>query len=112
MSRFALFGVATAALAIAAPAFAQDGADAERSFARAARSFTACLAATATGNEYTGSLDGKCLVQETAYRESGVRLRVARGLDADAAAKETEADIARGRESFGDARTVRVASSR
>lgn len=111
MNRISLFGVATVALAIAAPAVAQGSADAERAFARAARSYTACLAAAATAENREGSMADRCLAQETAYRETSVRLRMARGASESAAVSETEAEIADGLRIFGDARTRRLASA-
>lgn len=111
MNRISLFGVATVALAIAAPAIAQDSADAERAFARAARSYTACLAAAATVENREGSIADRCLLQETAYRQAGVRLRMARGTSESAAVSETEAEIADGLRIFGEVRTRRLASA-
>ncbi|MCT2559955.1 hypothetical protein N0B51_13310 [Tsuneonella sp. YG55] len=111
MNRFALFGVATAVLAASAPAVAQDDAEAERAFSRAARSFNACLASAATAGGAV-VLDDRCLAQESAYRVSGVRLHVARGLSEVDAASATEADIAAGRRIFGAAQARQLASAR
>lgn len=111
MNRFALIGVATAVLAASAPALAQVDADAERAFSRAARSFNACLASAATDGGAV-ALEDLCLAQEAAYRTSGVRLHVARGLSEVQAASETEADIAKGRRIFGAAQARHLASAR
>jgi hypothetical protein len=111
MNRISLFGVATVALAAAAPAIAQDSADTERAFARAARSYTACLATAATSLGPQDSLSARCLAQETAYRESSMRLRMARGASEAAAASETEAEIADGLRIFGTVQTRRLASA-
>ena len=111
MNRFALIGVATAVLAAPVPAFAQDGAETERAFARAARSFNACLASAVTDGGAV-ALESRCLAQETAYRTNGVRLHVARGLSEAQAASETEADIANGRRIFGAVQARQLASAR
>lgn len=111
MNRMSLFGVATIALAVAAPALAQDLAGTERAFARAARSYTACLAEAATAQNRDGPIADRCLLQATAYREHSVRLRVARGASETAAASETEAEIANGLRIFGEVQTRRLASA-
>ncbi|MGN3974903.1 hypothetical protein [Tsuneonella sp. SYSU-LHT278] len=111
MIRFALFGAATAVLAVSAPAFAQVDADAEHAFSRAARSFNACLAVSAADGG-AAALESRCLAQETAYRINSVRLHVARGLSEAQAASETEADIANGRRIFGAAQARQLASAR
>lgn len=108
MNRISLFGVATAALALAAPVAAQDTADAERAFSRAARSFTACLAAAATSSlETTGQPETfrvefarACGAQEAIYRQTAVRLRMSRGANEQQAASETDADVINGRLAF------------
>lgn len=110
MNRLSLIGIATAVLAVSAPALAQDDVDAERAFSRAARSFTACLAAAATA-DHAVALDSSCLVQETAYRTSGVVMRISRGFSEEAAASETEVEIANGRRTFGAAQARRFASA-
>ena len=110
MNRFALIGVATAVLAASTPALAQDDAEAERAFSRAAHSFTACLAAAT--EDRTASLENRCLAQETAYRSSGVRLHLTRGFSEADATLRTEADIAHGRRTFGAAQLRQLASAR
>lgn len=112
MNRFALIGVATAVLAASAPAFAQADAEAERAFARAARSFNACLASAAATDGGAAALESQCLAQETVYRSDSVRLHVARGLSEAQAASETESDIANGRRIFGAAHVQQLASAR
>lgn len=111
MTRTSLFGVATVALAIAAPAMAQDTAGAEREFSRAARSYTACLAGAATAENRDGAIETRCLLQETTYRDSSMKLRMARGMSESDAALETEAEIANGRRIFNAAQTRRLASA-
>jgi hypothetical protein len=111
MTRVSVFGVAISALACAAPGFAQDYAQAERAFSRAARSFTACLAASATSAGLGGSIAGNCLKQEAVFRETGVALRVARGASEQEAARETEADITDGLRIFADVQTRQLASA-
>ncbi len=110
MKRPALIGLAIAVLAASAPALAQDDADAERAFSRAARSFNACLAAASRVEDV--SLDDRCLDQEAAYRTSGLRLQIARGLSSQEAESRTEADIADGRRIFGLAQAGQLASAR
>ena len=117
MHRISLFGVATAALALAAPATAQDNAEAERSFSRAARSFTACLASAASASNGTDARPDAfrvefaraCAMQEVAFRESGVRLRMSRGVSEQQATSETDADVINGRRNFLADRSRRYA---
>ena len=105
MHRLSLFGVATAALALATPVVAQGPADNERAFARAARSFNACLASAATSapaqpEAFRVEFSRACAMQEVAYRESSVRLRMSRGASEQQAESETDADIINGRRNF------------
>lgn len=117
MIRLALFGVALSA-AVAVPVAAQDTGEQERAFARAARSFTACLAGpldsqipvTARGAGVQAS--SICLIQESAYRDANVRLRVSRGQAPDQAANDTEADIRQGRRMLASEAANRYALAR
>lgn len=101
MHRLIRAGVATAALAAAStPLIGADNAETERAYALAARGFTNCLVEAASPADAApgrSDLAKVCLLQETALRDSGVRLRLSRGQAEQQAANETEADIIAGR---------------
>ena len=107
----ALIGVA---VSMAAPIAAQDIPDPERGFARAARSFTACLASMAEASAPSGvdSDQPSCAMQESVFRAAGIRLRIARGQTAEQAAKDTEADIREGRKTVLEGQVSRYALAR
>lgn len=116
MPRISLLEVATAILVLAVPATAQDAIDPERAFARAARSFTACLASAASNGgaqpeAFRAEFARACSTQEIAYRESGVRLRMSRGASEQQAISETDADVSNGRRNFLTEQTRRYASA-
>ena len=98
-------GLAFAALAaVPVPLEAADDAAAERAFSVAARSFTNCLLDAVDGDRYDrqkaaprADLANACLLQEAAFRQNGVRLRLSRGQAEQQALNEAEADILNGR---------------
>lgn len=105
--------LAAAALAVSTgPALATDDAAAERNFANAARSFNDCLFESADRGEQRADLAGRCLIQETAFRQNAIRLRLSRGQDEQQATRETEADVISGRRMAMGHRTQRYASAR
>ena len=98
-------GVAVTALAATSvPLQAADDAEVERAFAAAAAGFTTCLLDAAGTHEFdaqrtapSGDLANACVLQENAFLQSGVRLRMSRGQGAQDAMTETEAAILNGR---------------
>ena len=99
-------------------AIAQDAGDPERAFARAARSFTACLASVAEGDKRVAAdtdtvrTEKPCLFQEGAYRAANIRLRISRGQTPEQAATDTDEDVREGRRLVLEGQVARYALAR
>ncbi|MGX7927297.1 hypothetical protein ACWPMX_12095 [Tsuneonella sp. HG094] len=114
----AIVAFASAAALLPVSAMAQDAGDPERAFARAARSFTACLASEAEGGSRvapdsdTVRTEKPCVIQEGAYRAANIRLRISRGQTPEQAATDTDEDVREGRRLVLEGQVSRYAMAR
>ena len=114
----AIVAFVSASALLPVSALAQEAGDPERAFARAARSFTACLASIAEGDRRTLSdaeavrTEKPCLLQESAYRAANIRLRISRGQTPEQAANDTDEDVREGRRLVLEGQVARYALAR